>query len=106
MEKLYGNKRKILLYIYKNRKNNLNRFNVPEKIKSIPTYETRLHLKDLVNAGYIKFVGINESIQFTSKGLSYFSDETYDNIEICIKSITFPILVSIITTLLTSWLLC
>lgn len=105
MDKLYGNKRKVLLYIYKNRKKNLTRFNTPEKIKSIPTYEIRLHLKDLVNDGYIKFVGINETIQFTSKGLSYFSDETYDNIEICIKSIAFPILVSIFTTLLTSLLL-
>lgn len=105
MEKLYGNKRKVLLYIYKNRKNNLTRFNVPEKIKSIPTYEIRLHLKNLVNTGYIKFIGINDSIQFTSKGLSYFSNETYDNIEICIKSIIFPILVSITTSLLTNLLL-
>lgn len=102
MEKLYGNKRKVLLYIYKHRNEHLTRFNVPDKIKSIPTYETRMYLKDLVTAGYINYIGINDTIQFKSKGLSYFSDETNYNIELIITSSIFPIIASFFTATITT----
>lgn len=104
MDKLYGNKRKILLYIYNHYDEHLTRFNVPEKLKSIPTSDSIMHLKDLVSNGYIQYIGLNDTIKLTSKGLSYFSDETNTNIEICIKSIIFPIIISIFTTLITLWL--
>lgn len=104
MEKLYGNQRKILLYIYKHRNQDLIRFNIPDQLSSIPSYETRLYLTGLMKSGYILYVGLNDTIRLTPKGLSYFPSETNDNIEICIKSIIFPITVSFITTLLTLWL--
>lgn len=104
MDKLYGNKRKILLYICKHYDENLTRFNLPEKLKFIPSSDSRMYLKDLVSTGYIQYIGLNDTIKLTSKGLSYFSDETFTNIEICIKSIIFPILVAFITAKITLWL--
>lgn len=104
MDKLVGNQRKVFLYIYKNRNKGLTRFDIPRNIKSISNHEVSMHLRDLLKSKYIFYTGINDTIDLTSKGLSYFSNETNDAIETCIKSIIFPLVVAFITAKITLWL--
>lgn len=103
MDKLVGNERKILYYIYKHQNQDLNRFNILDKL-NISNDEVKTHLNDLLRKKYIYYAGLNDSIALTSEGLSYFSLETTLNIETIIKSILCPIIVSAITTLITLWL--
>ena len=104
MNKLYGNKRKILKLIVKNYKknNNITKFDIP-KLCKISKNEIDLVLSSLWSDKYFSY-GVNYHIRLTEKGLSYFHSETCDNIEICIKSLIFPIAVSFFTTLITLWL--
>lgn len=104
MDKLSGNKRKILRYIYKHQKDNLTRFNIVDKFSHIPNVEIKKHVEALRKEDFIYYSGLNDNLKLTSKGLSYLSLETQDNIETCIKSILFPIVVAFITTLITLWL--
>lgn len=105
MNKLYGNKRKVLKVIVKNyRKNNpITRFDIP-KLCKISKNEINLILDSLYSDKYFSYSGMNYSVILTDKGLSYFHSETCDNIEICIKSLVFPVVVSFFTTLITLWL--
>lgn len=104
MDKLNGHKRKILKYIYSHQKQKLNRFNILDKFKFISREEVELHISELHREKYISYYGLNDNIKLTSKGLSYFSNETQDSIETCVKSIFCPIIVSFLTTIITLWL--
>lgn len=101
MDKLVGNQRKVLHYIYKNRKENLTRFTVKDGLPSISGHEVAMHLRQLLKDEYIFYSGLNDTVNLTSKGLSYFPLETQENIELCIKSFVFPIIVAYITTKIT-----
>lgn len=104
MDKLVGNQRKIFIYIYKNRNKGLTRFDISRKIKSIPNHEVSMHLRELLKNGYISYIGLNDTIDLTSKGLSYLNFRKSFWIETFIKSIFFPIIVAFLTTLITLWL--
>ena len=101
MDKLVGNQRKVLHYIYKNRKKQLTRFNVKDGLPSISGHEVAMHLRQLLKDEYIFYAGMTESVRLTSKGLSYFHRETQENLELCIKSFIFPIIVAYLTTIIT-----
>ncbi len=101
MDKLVGNQRKVLRYIYKNRKKHLTRFTVKDGLPSISGHEVAMHLRQLIKDEYIFYSGIDETVNLTSKGLSYFHLETQYNLELCVKSIAFPIIVAFITTIIT-----
>ena len=101
LDKLVGNQRKVLHHIYKNRKKHLTRFTVKDGLPSISGHEVSMHLRQLVKDEYIFYSGANQSVNMTSKGLSYFHRETQDNLELCIKSFVFPIVVAYVTTMIT-----
>lgn len=105
MDKLYSRERKILKIIINNYKKgkHLSKFDI-QKMCKYPKDETDLVLNSLYNNHYFSYSGMNYYIRLTEKGLSYFRYETYDNIEICIKSLVFPVVVSFFTTLITMWL--
>ena len=104
MDKLVGSQRKIFAYIYKNRNKGLTRFDIPRNIKSIPNHEVSMHLRELLKNGYISYIGLNDTIDLTSKGLSYFKYRKSFWLETFIKSILCPIIIAFITTLITLWL--
>lgn len=105
MNKLYGKERKILKIIVSNyyKGNKISKFDIPKYCKYTQN-EIDLILKSLYSNGYFTYSGMHYNFILTNKGLSYFSNETYNNIELCIKSIVCPIVVSIVTTLITMWL--
>lgn len=105
MNKLYGRERKVLKIIITNYRKgkHLSKFDV-QKICKYPKNETDLILSSLWGNQYFSYSGVNYYIRLNEKGLSYFHSETCDNIEICIKSLVFPIVVSFFTTLITLWL--
>ena len=102
---LHGKKRKILKMIVKYYKKNKK---VPkskiEELCKFNSFETEQILMFLYRENYFTYSAPSQNIILTAKGLCYFADETQEVIEIGIKSIVFPIIVSIITTLLTLWL--
>lgn len=104
MDKLTGNKFKIFKYIFKHQNQDLNRFNISNCFKSISKNEVDLHIKTLCDDKFISYSGLNDNINLTSKGFDYFSEEKSYYIDLFLKSIFCPIIVSIITTLLTMWL--
>lgn len=105
MDKLYGKKRKILkIIVRKYRKDGqVSKADIINSCKW-SEYETVANLSELWCEGYFSSLHMDKDILPKAKALNYFRFETYDNFEITIKSIIFPIIVSFLTTLLTMWL--
>ena len=105
MDKLYSKKRKILkIIVHKYRKDgNISKADVLN-LSKYSKYETEANLSELWNEGYFAYSNSKYDILPRAKALNYFRFETYDNFEVTIKSIIFPIIVSALTTLLTMWL--
>lgn len=103
MIKLVGNPKKVFKKIYK-RYNSNNLINSDELLKLFSN-ETQLEqdLTYLHDLGLIE-VDNNYFYHLTSLGRQYFKLKTSDSFETVIKSIFCPIIVSIITTLITMWL--
>ena len=105
MDLLYGKQRKALKLIYKSYKQKTSITKVKlSKFLNLNFQETTQICKELKNKGFISFVGINYDPKITSNGIEYFSAETANSIEIILKSVVCPIIVSAVTTLITLWL--
>lgn len=105
MELLYGKQRKALKIIYKSYKKNhtITKVMLSKSIK-LNFKETTQICNKLHSKNLISLVGINYDPKITCNGIEYFSLETRINIEIILKSIVCPVIVSLITTLITLWL--
>lgn len=104
MNKLTGHKLKIFKYIFKHQNQELTRFNISKHFKSISKTEIELHIKSLRDDEFIFYSGLNDNINLSSKGLTYFSERRSYRLELFLKSIFCPIVVAFITTLITLWL--
>lgn len=105
MDLLYGNQRKALKFLYKSYKKNIqvSKVRLSEHLK-LDYQQTSQICKELHNNNLVSFVGLNYDPKITSNGIEYFSWETMTNIEVILKSIVCPVVVSFITTLITMWL--
>jgi len=102
MDLLHGNQRKALKILYKNHKRNVSLTKVKlSKFLNLNFQETSQICKELHNKGFITYVGINYDPKISSNGIEYFSAETASSIEVILKSVVCPIIVSLVTTLLT-----
>lgn len=105
MDLLYGNQRKALKFIYKAYKYKETTTKVKlSKFLNLNFQETTQICQDLKHKGFINLVGINYDPKITSNGIEYFSIETTISLEIILKSIVCPIIVSVVATLITLWL--
>ena len=103
MERLKGNPRKIFKIIYK-RYNINNLINSDELSKLFPN---NIQLEqDLTYLYELKLIDIDSGYHYhlTAIGRQYFKFEASYLLEIAFKSILCPIIVSIITTVITMWL--
>lgn len=98
---LYGKHRKVLKVICKYK--TINRTDLSTKTK-LDDKEIYNICSSLHKDGYISYIGYSYNLKITPKGYDYFFAETTINIETILKSIIFPIAVSVITTLITLWL--
>ena len=101
MDFLYGKQRKVLKVIRKYNTINRTELCAKTKLNDKEIYDICCSLH---HDGYISYVSYSYNLKITPKGYDYFSAETAINIETILKSIIFPIAVSIITTLITLWL--
>lgn len=105
MNLLYGNQRKALKFLYKNYKEDTSVTKVIlSKHLNLNYQETSQICKELHDKGFITFIGINYNPKINPKGIEYFSFETTSVLGIVFKSVICPVIVSLITTLLTLWL--
>ena len=102
MELLYGNQRKALKFIYKayKRKSTTTKVKL-SKVLNLNFQETTQVCKELKDKGFISLVGLNFEPQITPNGIEYFSIETRFSLETVLNSIVCPIIVSVVTTLIT-----
>jgi len=102
MELLYGNQRKALKFIYKAYKHKLTTTKVKlSKFLNLNFQETTQVCQELKSKGFISLVGVNFEPKITPNGIEYFSIETRISLEAVLKSIVCPIIVSVVTTLIT-----
>lgn len=102
MDLLHGNQRKALKILYKCYKKDISLTRVMlSKFLNLNFQETTQICKELHAKGFISYIGINYDPKITSNGIEYFSAETSNSIEIILKSVVCPIIVSVATTLLT-----
>ncbi len=102
MDLLHGNQRKMLKILYKSNKKNVSLTKVKlSKFLNLNYQETTQICKELHDKGFISYVGINYDPKITSAGIEYFSAETANSIEVILKSVVCPIIVSVVTTLIT-----
>ena len=105
MDLLYGNQRKALKLIYRSYKKDTKLTKVMlSKFLKLNFQETTKICNELRNKNLISLVGLNYDPKITSNGIEYFSLETRTNVEIILKSIVCPVIVSLATTLITMWL--
>lgn len=105
MDLLHGNQRKALKFLNKNyRKGTRVTKVILSKHLNLNYQETTQICKSLHDKGFVTFVGMNYDPKISSNGIEYFSVETANSVEIILKSIVCPVIVSIVTTLLTLWL--
>ena len=102
MELLYGNQRKALKFIYKayKRKSTTTKVKL-SKFLNLNFQETSQVCQELKNKGFISLVGVNFDPKITPNGIEYFSIETRVSLEAVLNSIVCPIIVSVVTTLIT-----
>lgn len=103
MNNLTGTPRKIFKLIYK--RYNSNNLIDSDEIRNI--YPNTQELED--DLTYLRNLGLIDHdyhwrYYLTSKGRTYFKQETENSFEVIIKSIICPIIVAFITTLITLWL--
>jgi predicted transcriptional regulator len=102
MELLYGNQRKALKFIYKAYKQKSTTTKVKlSKFLNLNFQETSQVCQELKNKGFISLVGVNFDPKITPNGIEYFSIETRVSLEAVLNSIVCPIIVSVVTTLIT-----
>lgn len=102
MDLLYGNQRKMLKILYNSYKKDILLTKVKlSKYLNLNYQETSLICKELHNKGFITYIGRNYDPKITPNGIEYFSAETAISLETILKSVVCPVIVSVITTLLT-----
>lgn len=102
MELLYGNQRKALKFIYKAYKQKSTTTKVKlSKFLNLNFQETSQVCQELKNKGFISLVGVNFDPKITPNGIEYFSIEPRVSLETVLNSIVCPIIVSVVTTLIT-----
>lgn len=102
MELLYGNQRKALKFIYKAYKQKSTTTKVKlSKFLNLNFQDTSQVCQELKNKGFISLVGVNFDPKITPNGIEYFSIETRVSLEAVLNSIVCPIIVSVVTTLIT-----
>lgn len=102
MELLYGNQRKALKFIYTAYKQKSTTTKVKlSKFLNLNFQETSQVCQELKNKGFISLVGVNFDPKITPNGIEYFSIETRVSLEAVLNSIVCPIIVSVVTTLIT-----
>lgn len=102
MELLYGNQRKALKFIYKAYKQKSTTTKVKlSKFLNLNFQDTSQVCQELKNKGFISLIGVNFDPKITPNGIEYFSIETRVSLETVLNSIVCPIIVSVVTTLIT-----
>ncbi len=105
MENIYGNQLKVLKLIYKKHKKKqyISKKQLAEEL-NLNLEEIIKICNLLVDLNYISLGKLELDPFITIQGIDYFSMKKSQNYETFMKSIFCPILVALITTLITLWL--